>query len=98
MSELTRDDSEQILVASMTIRSPNLKQAKKIMGREPDSEDIKEVYARFGLAYYYAEVLHRGLCNLYLLSQLPPTRERAPVNPAGRCDLQVGPHAVCYEL
>lgn len=29
------------------------------------SEDlIREVYARFGLAYYYSEVLHRGLCNL----------------------------------
>jgi hypothetical protein len=39
---------------------------------EPDGDDIKEVYARFGLAYYHAEVLHRGLCNLYSLSQLPP--------------------------
>lgn len=29
------------------------------------SEDLhREVYARFGLAYYYSEVLHRGLCNL----------------------------------
>jgi hypothetical protein len=25
----------------------------------------KEVYARFGLAYYLGEVLHRGLCNSY---------------------------------
>lgn len=40
--------------------------------QEPDSEDIKEVYARFGLAYYHAECLHRGLCNLYSLTQLPP--------------------------
>lgn len=29
------------------------------------SEDLhREVYARFGLTYYYSEVLHRGLCNL----------------------------------
>jgi hypothetical protein len=29
------------------------------------------VYAQFGLAYYLSEVLHRGLCNLYLLVHLP---------------------------
>jgi hypothetical protein len=40
---------------------------------EPTSDDVKEVYARFGLAYYHAEVLYRGLCNLYCASQLPPT-------------------------
>lgn len=28
---------------------------------EPTSDDAKEVYARFGLAYYLAEALHRGL-------------------------------------
>jgi hypothetical protein len=38
----------------------------------PTSEDVKEVYARFGLAYYHAEVLYRGLCNLYCASQVPP--------------------------
>lgn len=27
---------------------------------------IKEVYTRFGLSYYLAEVLHRGLCNAYV--------------------------------
>jgi len=37
----------------------------------PSDEGIKEVYARFGLAYYHGEVLHRGLCNFYCLSQLP---------------------------
>lgn len=42
-------------------------------GSEPASDDVKEVYARFGLAYYYAEVLYRGLCNLYCVSQVPPT-------------------------
>jgi hypothetical protein len=40
---------------------------------EPTSDDVKEVYARFGLAYYQAEVLYRGLCNLYCASQVPPT-------------------------
>ncbi len=33
---------------------------------EPSSEDIKEVYAQFGLAYYLGEVIHRGVCHLYL--------------------------------
>lgn len=36
-----------------------------------ESDHVKEVYARFGLTYYHAEVLHRGLCNLYSLSQIP---------------------------
>ncbi|HWB82928.1 MAG TPA: hypothetical protein VG675_02225 [Bryobacteraceae bacterium] len=39
---------------------------------EATSDDVKEVYARFGLAYYHAEVLYRGLCNLYCASQVPP--------------------------
>jgi hypothetical protein len=38
---------------------------------EPSSEEIKEVYAQFGLAYYLSEMLHRGLCNLYLYVHLP---------------------------
>jgi hypothetical protein len=33
-----------------------------------ESDIIKEVYARFGLAYYQSEVLHRGLCNIYALA------------------------------
>src|SRR5262245_50563117 len=37
----------------------------------PTGDDIKEVYACFGLAYYHAEVLHRGLCNLYSFAQAP---------------------------
>jgi hypothetical protein len=39
-------------------------------------EDIKEVYALFGLAYYNSELLHRALCFAYMLSTLPP-REAA---------------------
>lgn len=37
-------------------------------GEVDNSESlIKEVYARFGLAYYLGEVLHRGLCYIYAL-------------------------------
>lgn len=38
------------------------------MPEEPSEEEVKEVYARFGLAYYFSEVLHRGLCNAYALA------------------------------
>jgi hypothetical protein len=36
---------------------------------DPNDEEVREVYARFGLAYYHSEVLHRGLCNLYAHSR-----------------------------
>jgi hypothetical protein len=35
------------------------------------SDLIREVYARFGLAYYHSECLHRELCNFLALSALP---------------------------
>ena len=35
---------------------------------DEQSELIKEVFARFGTAYYESEVLHRGLCNIYALA------------------------------
>jgi hypothetical protein len=35
---------------------------------DKQSELIKEVFARFGTAYYESEVLHRGLCNVYALA------------------------------
>jgi hypothetical protein len=34
---------------------------------ENASEQIRELYARFGLAYYESEVLHRSLCVIYAL-------------------------------
>lgn len=34
---------------------------------ESIGELIKEVYAKFGLAYYHSECLHRGLCNIQAL-------------------------------
>ena len=38
---------------------------------EPSEDEIKELYARFGRAYFFADVLHRGLCNFYALAHLP---------------------------
>ncbi len=35
---------------------------------DEQSELIKEVFARFGTAYFESEVLHRGLCNIYTLA------------------------------
>jgi len=36
--------------------------------RQIDGELVREVYARFGAAYYYSECLHRGLCNAYAVA------------------------------
>lgn len=33
--------------------------------QDQTEELIKEVYTTFGLAYYFSEVIHRGLCNIY---------------------------------
>lgn len=38
---------------------------------EPTDNLVREMYARFGLAYYHSEVLHRGLCIILALSDLP---------------------------
>lgn len=42
------------------------------MNEEPDDDVIREVYARFGLAYYESECLHRSLCIAFAWSGLPP--------------------------
>lgn len=34
--------------------------------RSASEELIKELYSRFGLAYYYSECLHRTLCHIYV--------------------------------
>jgi hypothetical protein len=39
--------------------------------KEPTDDLIKEMYARFGLAYYHSEVLHRGLCIILAWSDIP---------------------------
>lgn len=41
------------------------------MNDEPDDDLIRELYARFGLAYYQSECLHRGLCMILAWSGLP---------------------------
>lgn len=41
------------------------------MTDEPDHDLIREVYARFGLAYYQSECLHRGLCFVLVWTGLP---------------------------
>jgi hypothetical protein len=42
------------------------------MNEEPDDAMIREVYARFGLAYYESECLHRSLCIAFAWAGLPP--------------------------
>ncbi len=37
---------------------------------KPSDEHLRELYARFGLAYYHSEVLHRGLCIILAMSGL----------------------------
>lgn len=39
---------------------------------KPDDDLIREMYARFGLAYYHSECLHRGLCFVFAMTGLPP--------------------------
>lgn len=41
------------------------------MDDDPDDDLIREVYARFGLAYYLSECLHRELCMILAWSELP---------------------------
>jgi hypothetical protein len=41
-----------------------------VFANEPTDELVREMYARFGLAYYYSEVLHRGLCIILAMSDL----------------------------
>jgi hypothetical protein len=63
----------------------------------PDSsveELTKEVYARFGLAYYLSECLHRGLCNVHALPSFAgpdrTTRARAEEKLAYAFSLTLG--------
>lgn len=41
---------------------------------DADSEQVKEVYARFGLAVYYAQVLEHGIVNALVILDLIPSR------------------------
>ena len=42
-----------------------------VVTNEPTDDLVREMYARFGLAYYHSEVLHRGLCIILAMSDLP---------------------------
>jgi hypothetical protein len=39
---------------------------------EPDDELVRDLFAKFGLAYYHSECLHRELCIVLACSELPP--------------------------
>jgi hypothetical protein len=41
------------------------------MATATTDEQVRELYARFGAAYYYSEVLRSGLCSFYALSSMP---------------------------
>ena len=38
---------------------------------EPSGDQVRDVYASFGLAYYFSEVLHRQLCHIVAMVGLP---------------------------
>lgn len=38
---------------------------------KPPDDLVREMYARFGFAYYQSDVLHRGLCNILATIDLP---------------------------
>ncbi len=42
-----------------------------VVSNQPIDDLLREMYARFGLAYYHSEVLHRGLCIILAMSNLP---------------------------
>ena len=48
-----------------------MRRASSAMTNEPDDDLIREMYARFGLAYYLSECLHRGLCFILAWTGLP---------------------------
>lgn len=66
-----------------------------------DDDLIREVYARFGLAYYLSECLHRSLCILLAFSELPSgeliTRPRAEERLAHGFSLTLGDVVVKLE-
>lgn len=68
---------------------------------EPDDDLIREVYARFGLAYYESECLHRGLCIVLawtgLPSRDPVTRPRVEGRLAQAFSLTLGDVAAKLE-
>lgn len=68
---------------------------------DPDDNLIREMYARFGLAYYQSECLHRGLCIILAESGLPSpdliTRPRVQERLAQAFSLTLGDVATKLE-
>lgn len=64
------------------------------MTNDPDDGLIREMYARFGLAYYQSECLHRGLCLVFAWTGLPSqsftTRSRVEERLAQAFSLTLG--------
>lgn len=64
------------------------------VNERPDDDLIRELYARFGLAYYQSECLHRGLCMILAWSGLPSrdliTRPRVEERMARAFSLTLG--------
>lgn len=75
--------------------------APSTMADEPDDDLIREMYARFGLAYYQSECLHRGLCIAFASTGLPPwdliTRPRVEERLAQAFSLTLGDVAARLE-
>jgi hypothetical protein len=52
-----------------------------IMRKHDEDEHVKEVYARFGLAVYFAQVLEHGLVNALVILDLIPSRRHLARSP-----------------
>jgi len=65
-----------------------------VVNDQPISDLVRELYAKFGLAYYQSEVLHRGLCIILAILGLPRrdliTRPRAEEKLAQAFSLTLG--------
>ncbi len=71
------------------------------MSDQPNDDLIRELYARFGLAYYQSECLHRELCFIFAWSGLPSpdliTRPRIDERLAQAYTLTLGDVAIKLE-
>ena len=63
---------------SLDARAPMAKEGD-IMSQDVVDEHIKTVYARFGIALYFAQVLEHGLANALMFVEFLPRRAGEPV-------------------
>ena len=64
---------------SLDARAPMAKEGD-IMSQDVVDEHIKTVYARFGIALYFAQVLEHGLANALMFVEFLPRRAGEPVS------------------